>query len=878
MQLSNPVQQKNNNQAVMPAIGFLSGAMGEQNLVRHYLEPFGIPRDAAHMLQCPPIVAGQKLSNQALRDYFENYLVPEVENLSLTYLVVTQAECFKHLTGAKKLVASVGYVMDSLWGPWKVLYAPGPGSMFHAPETTRVQITQTMTSLLDHAQGSYIEPGQGIIHSAAYPQTLEEIEQWLRYLHGLDCPLTVDIETFSLKHYKAGIATITFCWDQHNGISFPVDYIEDGIRGEPNKQVRWLLREFFDAHEGKLIWHRMSFDATVLISQLYMDNLLDTEGLLRGLEVFTRNFDDTLLITYLATNTCAGNTLGLKDLAQAFAGDYAEDDIKDVTKILVNDLLQYNLVDGLSTWFVYDRYYPQMVRDQQKDLYETIFKPALKDIIQMQLTGLPVNMARVHAVQAQLEAEQVRINQAIHGSPLVKEFTYALNEAWVEKRNSKLKKKRVTLADANEVFNPNSNPQLQKLLFDQLNLPVLDTTDSGAASTDRGTLENLQAHVKDPEEKALLAALLDHSSVAKLLTGFIPALLDAAPGPDGWHYLFGNFNLGGTISGRLSSSDPNLQNLPSGRTQFGNLIKSCFEAPPGWIFCGVDFASLEDRIGALTTKDPNKLKIYIDGFDGHSLRAVSYWPHEFPNIDINNPTSVNQLKVDEHARRQDSKGPTFALQYQGTFHTLMKQFDFSEAEAKSIEANYHKLYAVSDAWVADQLNQAAKCGYITAAFGLRVRTPLLAQVVRHVRKTPQEAKAEERSAGNALGQSWGLLNNRACSEFMGKVRKNPDMRLAIRPCAHIHDAQYYLMRDNIQVAEYLNTHLIKAVQWQNHPAIAHPTVGLGGELAIYWPTWEDGMKVPNGAKGEAIRDLVTEHVHKIRELEEKEQEKQQETK
>jgi DNA polymerase-1 len=115
----------------------------------------------------------------------------------------------------------------------------------------------------------------------------------------------------------------------------------------------------------------------------------------------------------------------------------------------------------------------------------------------------------------------------------------------------------------------------------------------------------------------------------------------AVQGPDGHYYLFGNFNLGGTVSGRLSSSDPNLQTIPSGnegektkKGRYGKLIKSCFVAPPGHVLIGLDFASLEDKISALTTKDRNKLKVYTDGFDGHSLRAQSYFGEDMPDIEL----------------------------------------------------------------------------------------------------------------------------------------------------------------------------------------------------------------------------------------------------
>ena len=76
-----------------------------------------------------------------------------------------------------------------------------------------------------------------------------------------------------------------------------------------------------------------------------------------------------------------------------------------------------------------------------------------------------------------------------------------------------------------------------------------------------------------------------------------------------------------------------MQNLPAG-SEHGKLVKSTFSAPKGWLFVGADFASLEDRISALTTKDPNKLRLYTDGFDGHSLRAYAYFGAAMPDIEL----------------------------------------------------------------------------------------------------------------------------------------------------------------------------------------------------------------------------------------------------
>jgi DNA polymerase-1 len=265
-------------------------------------------------------------------------------------------------------------------------------------------------------------------------------------------------------------------------------------------------------------------------------------------------------------------------------------------------------------------------------------------------------------------------------------------------------------------------------------------------------------------------------------------------------------------------------------------------------------------ISALTTKDPNKIKVYTDGYDGHSLRAYAYFKDQMLGI-VDTVDSINSIQTKYKKLRQDSKPPTFALTYQGTYITLVKNCGFSEQEAKQIEARYHELYQISDAWVQDKLNQAGKDGYITAAFGLRIRTPLLQQVIRGTSKTPFEAEAEGRTAGNALGQSWCLLTNRASVEFMTKVRIS-EHRLDIRPCAHIHDAQYMIVREDVATLLYANEHLVKAVQWQEHPEIQHDEVKLGGVFSIFWPDWSHEIDIPNSADEAGLHAALSKKLEK----------------
>lgn len=855
-------------------VAFLVPSIQRAPILEAYVTPFGLDPEMVLVMDLHQNQEKKKTPAAEMKEYIEVEVVPVLEDQKVQYVIVSDVEYFKVLTKQGKGEAVLGYLLDSPYGNFKVGYVPNFKAIFYNPTKIKSKIAQTMTAVRDHANGVYVDPGTSIIQFAEYPQTDQEIAAWLERLLEMDVPLAIDIEAFGLKHYDSGIGTITFCWSKTEGIAFPVDYMEIAgateapfgiqVRNEPR---RAMLRDFFTRFKNRAMYHHISYDVYALIYQLFMKDLLDQEGLLHGLEVMLRNWDDTKLVTYLATNSCAGNKLGLKEQAQEYAGNYAVEEIKDICKIPLDKLLQYNLVDGLSTHYTYEKWWDKLVADDQLEIYNTLFKPAIVDIIQMQLTGMPLNMKKVLEVEGELQIDYDNALAGMLSTNVIQKYNYRRVEQYVDTKNAEWKKKRTTVTEVLALlpnnanlreaieFNPNSGPQLQDLLFEVLGLPVLGKTKTGQPETGGDVIKDLRNHVADQDVLKFLNHLVDYKAVDKILTSFIPAMKAAPLAPDGWHYLFGNFNLGGTVSGRLSSSDPNLQNLPA-NSKYAKKIKSCFQAPPGWLLCGLDFASLEDRISALTTKDPNKLKVYTDGYDGHCLRTFAYFPEKMIGI-VDTVASINTIAAVYPHERFLSKAPTFALTYQGTYITLMKNCGFSKEVAQQIEERYKGLYKVSIDWVQSKLTQASKDGYVTAAFGLRVRTPLLHQVVRGTRSTPHEAEAEGRTAGNALGQSWCLLNSRAWSEFMTKVRASSH-RMDIRPCAQIHDAGYAMIRDDIEPIMYTNKHLVEAVEWQAHPDIAHPDVKLGGELSIFWPSWKEEIGIPNGATEEQVFHIIDE--------------------
>ena len=238
-----------------------------------------------------------------------------------------------------------------------------------------------------------------------------------------------------------------------------------------------------------------------------------------------------------------------------------------------------------------------------------------------------------------------------------------------------------------------------------------------------------------------------------------------------------------------------------------------------------------------------KYEAKTDGYDGHCLRAYSYFGSQMPDIG-STVEEINSISNLYPNLRQDSKAPTFLLTYGGTSYGLINTVGLDPLEANSIEKRYHELYKASDDWVKLKIDQATKNGYVTLAFGLRLRTPVLAATLLNKNSTPAQSKSEARTAGNALGQSYGLLNNRAGIEFRERTLAS-QYRTDILPIAHIHDSQYFLIKNNLGCLKWFNDNLVECMEWQELPELKHDIVKLGGEVEVFHPTWADKLNLPN---------------------------------
>lgn len=781
---------------------------------------------------------GKVTANQA-KEYLTE-LLPILKKYGVQYIYCADATYFKVLSKQAKTDPHYGYLLNCLLPGFEniqLVLGLNYKALIHNPNQY-TKLDMSLKALSDAYYGQYVPIGSEVLKKHYVPKTSSEVTYCLQELKQFPV-LACDIETYSLDHTKAGIATIAFCFELGKAVSFEVAPEDDS------------LKEFFESYTGTLVFHNASYDLKVIIYALWMSHPQDYVGMRTGIEVFRGKFTDTKVLAYLSLNTTAQLNLGLKDLTAHYLGNYAVD-VSDITKVPVDQLLVYNALDTLGTLYLYETY--QSAIQDFPTIYELLLATQT-ELLAAELVGMPLVPERVLEAEDHLNTLSEQFLKTLQNNVYVQTAQRRIQETKLAEINSKLKTRQYGMEKvADLVFNPNSNQQLQLLVYTVMGLPVLDTTKTGEPATGSDSLEKLKNHTNDPAKLEVLTALSGLSKTSKILTAFIPNFKKAKISPDGMGWLHANFNITGTVSGRMSCSSPNLQQLPS-NSEYGKLIKKCFRAPKGWVFAGADFAALEDKVNTLLTKDPNKIKIYTQGFDGHCLRAAYYF--NIP-IDRDNPDAVNALKHSHPKERQDSKAPTFALTYAGTWSTLVKNCGFSEGEARQIETNYHTMYAASTEWTKQKLELCAKQGYIDVAFGLRIRTPLLKRTVLNISKTPKEAQAEARSVGNAIsGQSYGLLTSRAAVAFMKRVRE-AGYEDSIYLVSMIHDAIYLLIKDDLDIITWVNTNLIAEMEWQELPEIQHDQVKLGAELDLFPYGWHKPITLPNHQTRDEIYRLCKE--------------------
>ena len=497
----------------------------KKDIENYYVKPMKLPYMAFSLWYD----SNNKITAQKAREYL-NKILPSIIKQGVTHLYVADSTYFKVLTKQSKAEIHLGYVLPCKLSGYEHLH------IVYGINYAQLMYNQNQASNLDLSINTLVNHFNG--KASAFGDVIQEVSYNQDDLLGLinEPMLTIDIETTGLELGNE-MVSIAFAKNIHSGVSFKVT-------------DKRFIKQFFEKYQGYKIFHNATFDIKHIIYNCFMQNPSDMKGLLHGLHTMCRKLHDTKIIVYLATNNTQGNTLGLKDLSHEYVGNYAVD-VTDVTKLSDDELLEYNLKDTLATFYVFNKYYPLMLQDNQESIYNTLMLPSLKTIIQMELTGMPMDMSEVYMLRDELMAKSSELIYKIKQYPMVQATVMGLKEKECIKYNSTHKKQKVP-NDFKVEFNPNSSKHMIELLYTVMGLPILDLTDTKQPAVGSKTLSKLVNHTEDKE---LLEIIKEYSDVQKILSTFIPAFLKAKP-RDNHHYLHGSFNLGGCVSGRLSSSNP----------------------------------------------------------------------------------------------------------------------------------------------------------------------------------------------------------------------------------------------------------------------------------------------------------------------------------
>ena len=279
---------------------------------------------------------------------------------------------------------------------------------------------------------------------------------------------------------------------------------------------------------------------------------------------------------------------------------------------------------------------------------------------------------------------------------------------------------------AGEVFNINSNPKLREILFDRLGLPVLKRTATGP-STDVTVLQQLA-----DEGHQLPVLLMEYREIAKLESTYIDAL-PALVNPR-TSRLHSNFNQTVAATGRLSSSDPNLQNIPI-RRELGRDIRRGFVPAPGSLFVAADYSQIELRLLAHLSGDPAFVDAFNTGGDIHRQTAALIF-----EVELDAVTSE---------MRGRAKTINFATIYGQGAHALSKQLKVAHADAKAFIDRYFERFAAVRHFLDSQVEHARTHGYVTTLFGRRRYIPEIRDRNFNIRAFGERTAANSPIQGSA---------------------------------------------------------------------------------------------------------------------------------
>ncbi|MCS0164872.1 DNA polymerase I [Vibrio alginolyticus] len=510
----------------------------------------------------------------------------------------------------------------------------------------------------------------------------ETFNAWLDKLQTAEL-FAFDTETDNLDYMLANLVGLSFAVDE--GIAAYVPVAHDYLDAPEQLDRDWVLEQLKpileDAAKAK-VGQNLKYDASVLARY-------DIE--LKGIK------HDTMLESYIY-NSVGGkhdmDSLALRFLQHSCIS-FEQIAGKGKNQLTFNQIeleqaSPYAAEDADVTLRLHNRLFANIEQDESlKTVYEEIEMPLVPILSRIERTGVFID-------EMKLSAQSV-------------EITARLDE---------LEKKAYEIAE--QEFNMNSPKQLQAILFEKMGLPVVKKTPSGTPSTNEEVLQELALDYPLPK------LILEYRGLAKLKSTYtdkLPKMINPSTGR-----VHTSYHQAVTATGRLSSTDPNLQNIPI-RNEAGRRIRQAFVAPSGHKILAVDYSQIELRIMAHLSGDQALLDAFRDGKDIHAATAA-----EIMGVSIEDVSSE---------QRRRAKAVNFGLIYGMSAFGLAKQLGIPRGEAQAYMDTYFERYPGVMQYMEDTRSTAADKGYVETIFGRRLHLPEIKS------RNGMRRKAAERAAINA---------------------------------------------------------------------------------------------------------------------------------
>ncbi len=494
--------------------------------------------------------------------------------------------------------------------------------------------------------------------------------------------ISFDTETTSTNHMRSELVGISIAVAPNKGYYIPVGHDPKFGKQLPVADVIEALRGPFTDSKIPKVGHNLSFDYVILARQ--------------GLEVSPLSFD-SMIAEWVADSS--SRNLGLKNLAWVRLSV----DMTEIEELLGTGRKQISMaqvpIQKAAPYAAGDaevvlRLKPilegRISEEKASKLFTEMEMPLVRVLAQMEMTGISLDLDFLHQMSVELDRDLAEISRKVY-------------------------------EQVGEEFNLNSPSQLAHALFDQLKIPRPDgvrKTAGGSYSTAADVLDSMR------DAHPIVNWMLDHRELSKLKSTYVDALpLEVNPQTNRVHT---SYNQAGTVTGRIASSEPNLQNIPI-RTELGRKVRRAFVAAPGHVLLGVDYSQVELRIVAHMANDESMLKAFRDGQDIHATTAAA----------------ILGLPLEEVSQdhRRNAKAVNFGLIYGMSAFGLTRSSDLTLAEAENFVKAYFERFPGVRAYIDNTKKQAAKNGYIETLLGRRRYFPGLKEGTNYILRSRLEREA-----------------------------------------------------------------------------------------------------------------------------------------